>query len=106
MDDDTLMDFFSSFNPKRVKVATRKNGRSKGFGFLEFETRSQVDAVLLQSFSLDGREFLVQRSVSSIDQSSDAKGSSSPTAKQSVAEGEIPSGLHFVEECCRSTFCV
>eukprot|EP01091_Cochliopodium_minus_P011373 TRINITY_DN31_c0_g1_i4.p1 TRINITY_DN31_c0_g1~~TRINITY_DN31_c0_g1_i4.p1 ORF type:complete len:511 (+),score=225.60 TRINITY_DN31_c0_g1_i4:54-1586(+) len=36
LDDTDLKDVFSEFNPKFARVATNQNGRSKGYGFVEF----------------------------------------------------------------------
>lgn len=60
--DDTLMDAFKEFNATEAKVVTdRYTGRSRGFGFVTFQ--SVQDAVAarekMHNASVDGREIRV-----------------------------------------------
>ncbi len=69
MDHDGLFDVFGRFEPVRAKVALRKNGKSKGFGFVEFRTPEHVLVVLRQIFHVGDRELIVQQSASQFDES-------------------------------------
>jgi cold-inducible RNA-binding protein len=61
--DDSLMAHFSSCGqPASAKVVTEKDsGRSRGFGFVEFENDAEADAAIekLNGSQLDGREITV-----------------------------------------------
>jgi len=48
-----LQKMFSEFNPKVATVATRRNGKSKGFGFVEFNNKEDREKAL----SLDNKNF-------------------------------------------------
>jgi len=59
-----LKEFFSKFNPKSATIATRNNGRSKGFGFIEFSSKEdQQNAISLDKTELKGRSVTVKASV-------------------------------------------
>lgn len=46
VNDEELKKIFAEFNPKSVTVATRRNGRSKGFGFVEFNNKEDREKAL------------------------------------------------------------
>jgi RNA recognition motif-containing protein len=58
-----LKAFFEEFGPLlSVKIATdRDTGRSRGFGFIEFEDRSRAEAAMQakNGASLDGKQLVV-----------------------------------------------
>lgn len=59
-----LKEFFSKFNPKSATIATRNNGKSKGFGFIEFSSKEdQQNAISLDKSELKGRSVTVKASV-------------------------------------------
>jgi len=64
VNDEGLKKIFAEFNPKVATVATRKrNGKSKGFGFVEFNTKEdQEKALKLDNFKVEGREIIVKAS--------------------------------------------
>jgi len=61
VNDEGLRKIFAEFNPKVATVATRKSGKSKGFGFVEFNTKEdQEKALKLNGSSISGRNITVQ----------------------------------------------
>ena len=62
--DEELRKLFQEFNPKSATVSTRRNGRSKGFGFVEFNNKEDLERALKVSGTTIGeRNILVQASV-------------------------------------------
>ena len=58
--EETLKNHFSRFYPSKVSII-RKNGRSKGFGFVEFNnSQSRDDSLQLNGSNLKGRELKVE----------------------------------------------
>lgn len=61
--DDSLMALFSTVGtPASAKVVTdRDSGRSRGFGFVEYDNDSEADAAIekLNNADLDGRQITV-----------------------------------------------
>eukprot|EP01136_Pigoraptor_vietnamica_P015828 Opistho-1_new@59427 len=59
---DTLKTYFSKFGNVRdsIVVTDRITGRSKGFGFVEFEDKDAFDKALNTQHQMDGREIAVQ----------------------------------------------
>eukprot|EP01091_Cochliopodium_minus_P011371 TRINITY_DN31_c0_g1_i1.p1 TRINITY_DN31_c0_g1~~TRINITY_DN31_c0_g1_i1.p1 ORF type:complete len:517 (+),score=230.92 TRINITY_DN31_c0_g1_i1:474-2024(+) len=63
VNDETLRGIFAEFNPKVATVATRRSGKSKGFGFVEFNTKEdQEKALKLNGTSISNRNITVQAS--------------------------------------------
>ena len=46
VNDEELKKLFAEFNPKVATVATRRNGKSKGFGFVEFNNKEDREKAL------------------------------------------------------------
>ena len=58
--EETLKNHFSRFYPSKVSII-RKNGRSKGFGFVEFfNSQCRDDSLGLNGSNLEGRELKVE----------------------------------------------
>ena len=56
-----MKNHFSRFYPSNAIIAIRKNGRSKGFGFVEFNnSQSRDDSLQLNGSNLEGRELKVE----------------------------------------------
>jgi len=53
VNDEELKKIFAEFNPKSATVAQRRNGKSKGFGFVEFNNKEDREKAL----SLDQKTF-------------------------------------------------
>eukprot|EP01091_Cochliopodium_minus_P011374 TRINITY_DN31_c0_g1_i5.p1 TRINITY_DN31_c0_g1~~TRINITY_DN31_c0_g1_i5.p1 ORF type:complete len:472 (+),score=209.11 TRINITY_DN31_c0_g1_i5:54-1469(+) len=63
VNDESLKKIFAEFNPKVATVAIRRNGKSKGFGFVEFNTKEdQEKALKLDNSKVEGREIAVKAS--------------------------------------------
>lgn len=61
VDDNALAKLFDGFTIKSAHVAVRRNGRSKGFGFVEFASHAeQVKALAKSGTSLEGRVLTVE----------------------------------------------
>jgi len=64
-----LSDVFKEFNLKSAHVVKRQNGRSKGFGFVEFNTQEDqqaaLNAVTANKKSVEGRDLIVRVALNS-----------------------------------------
>ncbi|KAJ3412666.1 hypothetical protein HDV05_000416 [Chytridiales sp. JEL 0842] len=62
VDNEKLAAIFKDYSVKSAKVITLKNGRSKGFGFVEVEDENEQARVLeeLQNVQVDGRELVIK----------------------------------------------
>lgn len=60
--DESLKELFGEFKPKEAHVVTGRGGRSKGFGFVVFESKANQEAALqkLDKTELEGREIAVR----------------------------------------------
>lgn len=59
--DDDLARIFSEFQVRKAYVATRRNGRSKGFGFVDLESTDEQQRALstINELELEGRKLVV-----------------------------------------------
>jgi len=62
VDDQGLSGLFQAFNLKSAHVVTKRNDRSKGFGFVEFNTEDDQKAALakLDNTEVQGRKLIVK----------------------------------------------
>ena len=62
VEDDKLKELFKETKVKSAHVVKRRNGRSKGFGFVEFENEADQKAALdkINKQVVDGRELSVR----------------------------------------------
>jgi len=69
MEDNQLSEIFVGHSVKQAHVVKRPNGRSKGFGFVEFNTQDDQQAALnaAKSKVVNGRELIVKVALSSQD---------------------------------------
>lgn len=69
MDDNGLSDAFKDLKIKSAHVVKRPNGRSKGFGFVEFNSQDDQQAALnaVKAKVVEGRELIVRVALSSQD---------------------------------------
>jgi len=69
LDDKGLSDVFKEFNIKSAHVVKRQNGRSKGFGFVEFNATEDQQAALnnvtANKKSVEGRDLIVRVALNS-----------------------------------------
>lgn len=69
MDDGGLSEAFKDLKIKSAHVVKRPNGRSKGFGFVEFNTQDDQQTALnaVKAKVVEGRELIVRVALSSQD---------------------------------------
>jgi len=61
IDDKRLSDVFTGYKVKNAYVAVRRNGRSKGFGFVDFgSAEDQQKALKLNGQQVEGRPLTIQ----------------------------------------------
>jgi len=62
VDDNGLTELFKAYNPKKAHVVRKRNDRSKGFGFVEFENESDQRKALegVDKKVIDGRDLSVK----------------------------------------------
>lgn len=62
VDDKALQEIFQGFNPSAAHVVTKRNGRSKGFGFVEFKNAEDQQKALaaVDKKQVQGRELIVK----------------------------------------------
>jgi len=61
VDDKRLSEVFTGYKVKNAYVAVRRNGRSKGFGFVDFgSAEDQLKAINLNGQEVDGRPLTIQ----------------------------------------------
>ncbi|KAJ3279059.1 hypothetical protein HDU76_009651, partial [Blyttiomyces sp. JEL0837] len=62
VDNDALANIFKQYKVASAKVGTLRNGRSKGFGFVEVENEEEQQKVLndLKNVNVDGRELIIK----------------------------------------------
>jgi RNA recognition motif-containing protein len=67
VDNEKLAAIFKDFSVKNAKVVTLRNGRSKGFGFVEVKDEKEQGRVLqeLQNVQVDGRELIIKVALAS-----------------------------------------
>jgi RNA recognition motif-containing protein len=62
--DEDLSKVFAAHNPKSARIARRRNERSKGFGFVEFQSKKdQTAALALDNHKIQDREISVKVSL-------------------------------------------
>jgi len=61
LDDPALLDLFKDLKSTKAHVVRLRNGRSKGFGFVEFENEEDQKAALIsaEKFEVEGRKLIV-----------------------------------------------
>lgn len=62
VDNQSLRDIFKDFAVKSAKVMTMRNGRSKGFGFVQLESEAEMARVLddFDHVEVDGRQLVIR----------------------------------------------
>ncbi|KAJ1557921.1 hypothetical protein HK405_014843, partial [Cladochytrium tenue] len=62
VDNDRLAEIFKDYSVTSAKVVTLRNGRSKGFGFVEVANEGEQQRVLsdLKNIQVDGRELIIK----------------------------------------------
>jgi len=90
LEDQELRDLFAEFSVKSAYVVRRENNRSKGFGFIEFETEKDQQSALekLNKHSVKGRELILR--IAYIDNPSQS-GSQPPAPSDSEVPASNPS---------------
>jgi len=84
LDDDGLSKIFSGLSIKQSKVVRRPNGKSKGFGFVEFSSEEdQRKGLNLEKKSVEGRDLVIK--VALTEDTGATGGSSTPTAPVTTA---------------------
>lgn len=59
--DENLLQLFGTFKPVKAHIISRRNGMSKGFGFVEFANEAdQQKALSMNAADCEGRELIVK----------------------------------------------
>ena len=84
VDDKGLQEIFQGFNPSAAHVVTKRNGRSKGFGFVEFKNAEDQQKALaaVEKKQVQGRELIVK--IALTDQVHHEGGAAAPAAAAAV----------------------
>lgn len=97
MSDQGLADLFKAHKASKAHIVRNRNGRSKGFGFVEFDAEADQKAGLqaAEKLSVEGRELIVKIALTGPEPSASSEGgsggnnaaasSSSPAASSSPA---------------------
>ncbi|KAJ3111590.1 hypothetical protein HDU96_005554 [Phlyctochytrium bullatum] len=87
VDNEALASIFKDYKVTSAKVVTLRNGRSKGFGFVEVENEEEQARVMseLQNVSVDGRDLIIkvalQSSHSQMNGETEAAAEAAPAAQ-------------------------
>lgn len=93
IDNQGLSDLYKTFNVKSAHVVVNRNGKSKGFGFVELATQADQKAALdaTNKSKVDGRELIVKIALTPIEEHKDSASSSSqPEASSNEPAKEEP----------------
>lgn len=94
VDDDGLSKIFAGLNLKSAKVVRKRNNRSKGFGFVEFNSEEDQKKALaaVDKKTVDNRELIVKVAITASDvaavavgENKDAPAPGSPAVKKEAA---------------------
>jgi len=82
VDDQALTDIFKEFSPSSAHVVIKRNGRSKGFGFVEFKTADEQQKALaaMDKKEVQGRALIVR--VAQQEEKKEEGGSPAPEKKE------------------------
>jgi len=82
VDDQALTDIFKEFTPSGAHVVIKRNGRSKGFGFVEFKTADEQQKALaaMDKKEVQGRALIVR--VAQQEEKKEEGGSPAPEKKE------------------------
>jgi len=83
IDSPALNDLYKSYNVKSAHVVANRNGKSKGFGFVELATQADQKAALdaTNKTNVQGRELIVKIALTPVEAPKDAQGEG-PAAKE------------------------
>jgi len=85
--DENLSAVFEKFKPKSARIARRRNDRSKGFGFVEFENKEdQTAALALDGSDVAERQISVKVSMVGADRTGDEKPEEKKKKKKTKAK--------------------
>jgi len=87
LDNEGLLKLFKDLKVSKAHVVNNRNGRSKGFGFVEFENEADQKAALAASekMAVDGRELIVKVALTAPEIHRDAAPTSAPSQGTSAA---------------------
>jgi RNA recognition motif-containing protein len=82
VDNQALSDLYKAYNVKSAHVVVNRNGKSKGFGFVELATQADQKAALdaTNKSKVEGRELIVKIALTPIEEHKDSSQSSQPEA--------------------------
>jgi len=82
VDNQALSDLYKAYNVKSAHVVVNRNGKSKGFGFVELATQADQKAALdaTNKSKVEGRELIVKIALTPIEEHKDSAQSSQPEA--------------------------
>jgi len=116
INDEELKKIFAEFKPKSANVATRKGGKSKGFGFVEFENKEdRQKALSLDQKTFSERQITVKESTGfkgdrpsrSNSDSNGNKSCKTTTSRQNhnTEWSGLPSLRHFILQLLANHYC-
>jgi RNA recognition motif-containing protein len=82
VDNQALSDLYKAYNVKSAHVVVNRNGKSKGFGFVELATQADQKAALdaTNKSKVEGRELIVKIALTPIEEHKDSAQSTQPEA--------------------------
>jgi len=88
LDDAALSDLYKEYTVKSAHVVKNRNGKSKGFGFVELATQAEQKAALeaTNGKKVDGRDLIVKIALTSVEQSKVDGEPAKPAAKETTKE--------------------
>jgi len=84
IDNAGLVDLYKTYNVKNAHVVANRNGKSKGFGFVELATQADQKAALdaTNKTSVQGRELIVKIALTPVEQPKESQGENQPTKEE------------------------
>lgn len=89
MDEEGFSNLFAAFGPAKARIIRRRNGMSKGFGFVEFSSHDAQQRALseMKEFEVDGRKLSIRVAIGhAIESHSPSSDATVSTAKESPSQ--------------------
>lgn len=89
MDEEGFLGLFATFGPTKARIIRRRNGMSKGFGFIEFVSHDAQQRALqeMKDYEVDGRKLSIRVAIGhAIESQSPSSDVSASTAKESPSQ--------------------
>ncbi|KNC85886.1 hypothetical protein SARC_01924 [Sphaeroforma arctica JP610] len=95
-EDEELSKAFEGFSVTSAKVSKRYNGKSRGFGLVEFETHEMQQKAIQTVSELDGREIIIR--VAKIEQEKQPRASTGTSNNSKPAASGAEDELHDTDD--------